>query len=228
MRFARSLLLALTLSTGCANAVDDVTISLHFKPDLKNGLHLYEICATCHLPEGWGNKDGTYPQLAGQHKNVLIKQLLDIRTGERDNALMYPFVQQRTLGGYQEMADVVAYISTLPMHPQHEHGPWAPASPEYVEGEKVYGQYCTGCHGEKGEGNNALVIPKLHGQNHAYTRRQILAAKSGYREVSVGMKAVIDQLSEEQLEHVVNFVSYLPVPEKDKAPSLNWRNTDFN
>lgn len=223
----RIALLGLLMVGGMAQSDDDVSITLHFKPDLKNGLHHFEICATCHLPEGWGSEDGTYPQIAGQHQNVLIKQLLDIREGERDNALMYPFVQQRTLGGYQDMADVVAYVSTLPMHPRHGKGPWRKHTDEFAEGEKLYGQYCAGCHGAKGEGNNALVIPKLYGQNHAYSLRQIMAVKRGYRKVSQGMQVIIDQLDEQQLRKVVNFASYLAVPKDEQAPSLNWRNTDF-
>jgi len=65
--------------------------ALHLKPDLENGLDVYEVCAACHLTEGWGTEDGTFPQLAGQLKGVLIKQLADIREGNRDNPTMYPF-----------------------------------------------------------------------------------------------------------------------------------------
>ncbi|MCK4710982.1 MAG: c-type cytochrome [Gammaproteobacteria bacterium] len=117
------LTLFLTLFFNTAFA-DPVIIKLAFEPDLKNGQRIYETCASCHLPEGWGNDDGAYPQIAGQHQNVLIQQLLDIRSGHRENPTMYPFVQERTIGGYQSLADVVVYISTLPMHPQHKKGHW--------------------------------------------------------------------------------------------------------
>ena len=53
--------------------------ALHLTGDPENGRDVYEVCSACHLPEGWGTKDGTFPQLAGQHPNVLIKQLADIR-----------------------------------------------------------------------------------------------------------------------------------------------------
>ena len=43
---------------------------IHLEPDLENGMDVYEVCAGCHLPEGWGKKDGTFPQLSGQHKDV--------------------------------------------------------------------------------------------------------------------------------------------------------------
>jgi len=59
--------------------------ALTLKPDLENGLEVYEVCSACHLPEGWGTKEGTFPQLAGQHRKVLVKQLADIRALNRDN-----------------------------------------------------------------------------------------------------------------------------------------------
>ncbi|GAG54358.1 unnamed protein product, partial [marine sediment metagenome] len=41
-------------------------------PDRERGIAVYEVCSACHLLEGWGLKDGTFPQLAGQHRSVLI------------------------------------------------------------------------------------------------------------------------------------------------------------
>ena len=207
---------------------EPVIIKLTFEPDLKNGQHIYETCASCHLPEGWGNSDGAYPQIAGQHQNVLIQQLLDIRSGKRENPTMYPFVQERTIGGYQSLADVVVYISTLPMHPQHRKGPWRNYTDEYKAGETLYKENCASCHGGHGEGNNETSTPKLYGQHYPYIKRQIKLVKSGLRTVNSAMQTVAQQLTDEQLERIINYISYLPVPEDERAPSLNWRNTDFN
>ena len=78
--------------------------ALKLKGDKKNGEEAYEICGACHLPSGAGRPDGTFPQLAGQHTTVLIKQMADIRAGLRDNPTMYPFAA--TLTDPQELADV--------------------------------------------------------------------------------------------------------------------------
>ena len=207
---------------------EPVIIKLTFEPDLKNGQHIYETCASCHLPEGWGNSDGAYPQIAGQHQNVLIQQLLDIRSGKRENPTMYPFVQERTIGGYQSLADVVVYISTLPMHPQHRKGPWRNYTDEYKAGETLYKENCASCHGGHGEGNNETSTPKLYGQHYPYIKRQIKLVKSGLRTVNSAMQVVAQKLTDDQLEQIINYISYLPVPEDERAPSLNWRNTDFN
>ena len=140
---------------------------------------------------------------------------------------MYPFVQERTIGGYQSLADVVAYISTLPMHPQHRQGPWRDYTDEFKVGEILFKQNCASCHGNQGEGNNENSTPKLYGQHYPYLKRQIKLVKSGQRIVNSAMQAVAQKLTDEQLEQIINYISYLPVPEEERAPSLNWRNTDF-
>ncbi|MCP4392341.1 MAG: cytochrome C, partial [Gammaproteobacteria bacterium] len=93
LRYSFFTAVILSLSTIVA-AIEPIRVVLEFTPDIDNGRHTFDICARCHLPEAWGNNDGTYPQLAGQHVNVLMKQLLDIRSGRRVNPSMQPFVQQ--------------------------------------------------------------------------------------------------------------------------------------
>ena len=124
--------------------------ALTLTPDLENGMDVYEVCSACHLPEGWGLEDGTFPQLAGQHASVLIKQLADIRSLNRDNPTMYPFALERSIGGPQSVADVVAYTEKLPMNPEWGKGPWGPGTPEHAAGEKLYADNCVKCHGETG------------------------------------------------------------------------------
>ena len=198
----------LCLVASSVMAVEKISIQLDFTPDLEAGKTTYEVCARCHLPEAWGNVDGTYPQLAGQHVNVLIKQLLDIRNGTRHSSLMFPFVQQRTIGGYQELSNVVGYISTLPMNPNPSRGPWKKGTTEYQQGKKIYQKYCSSCHGDNGEGNNERVYPKLQGQHYQYMRRQLESIKNGLRVVHPAMQAVIENLDIEQLEQAVNYASY--------------------
>lgn len=217
----------LCLFLSSAQAVEKITIKLDFIPDIEAGRSTFGICARCHLPEAWGNDDGTYPQLAGQHINVLMKQLLDIRNGTRHSSIMFPFVQQRTIGGYQELSNVVAYISTLPMNPSHSKGPWRKHSDGYKRGEKIYQQHCSGCHGSNGEGNDALVYPKLQGQHFQYMNQQLVRIKSGLREVTPAMQVVIEALDLKQLEEAVNYASYFAVPKNDMASSRSWRNPDF-
>lgn len=194
---------------------DSISVELHFKPDVENGKRVYEICASCHLPDGWGNRDGVYPQLAGQHATVLMQQLLDIREGRRDNPAMFPFVQERSIGGYQNLADVVAYISTLPMTPFNGRGKWGIASPEYQQGKQIFEQKCTICHGEQAEGNSSAKHPRLQGQHYAYLIQQARLITSHQRIVNPAMTAAIESLSVLETEAVMNYISRIKVPEED-------------
>ncbi len=227
-RLCRGLMTAIILSFSAATAaVEPIRVVLEFVPDVDNGRRTFDICARCHLPEAWGNSDGTYPQLAGQHVSVLMKQLLDIRSGRRVNPSMQPFVQERTIGGYQNLSDVVAYISTLPMNPEHAKGPWPPESEQYLEGGELYRQYCAGCHGETGGGNNELSYPRLQGQHYDYMVRQANLVRRDLRKVKPSMTSLLETLSAEQFDKALNYVSYLPVPRADLAPDAKWRNPDF-
>lgn len=187
---------------------ETIEVTLSFTPDLKNGAEIFEVCASCHLPEGWGNVDGTYPQIAGQHQNVLMQQLLDIRSGKRENNLMYPFVQERTIGGYQALADVVAYVAALPESPRHGRGPWPPGSPEHLRGEKYYQRLCAGCHGDNAMGNDRLAYPKLQRQHYRYLTEQVRRIQSGHRD-SVIMSPILESLSEQDVQEILSFISYL-------------------
>jgi cytochrome c553 len=194
---------------------ETISVELQFKPDVINGQRVYAVCASCHLPDGWGNRDGVYPQLAGQHATVLMKQLLDIREGRRDSPSMFRFVQERTVGGYQNLADVVAYISTLPMSPNHGKGKWAKSSEEYKQGKSTFTVKCLTCHGDAAQGNSDAVIPRLQGQHYAYLVQQARAIVNHQRKADPVMASVISSLDFDEIDKVMNYISRIRVPGSD-------------
>jgi len=145
-----------------AEAEAELALSLTPNPD--NGRKLFRICIVCHSPEGWGSDNGYYPQVAGQISSVTIKQLADIRARNRDNPTMFPFSMPSTLGGAQEMADVAAYIASLPMSPGNGVGPGF----NLELGRRMYKEECAECHGETGEGDLKEHIPLIQGQHYNY------------------------------------------------------------
>jgi len=178
--------LALSIGIGCmgdllASSADDAQReydqAMQLTPDPENGKRVYLTCAVCHRPEGWGTQDGTYPQIAGQLRTVIIKQLADIRARNRDNPIMYPFAVPRIMGGVQEIADVAAYISQLPMTPDNGVG----LGRDLAHGEKLYVENCVDCHGKHGEGDTKAHIPAVWGQHYRYLVRQFELIKVGRR-----------------------------------------------
>ena len=219
IRFGLSIFILALLSLSAVHAEhrvpETISVVLQFKPDVVNGKRVYEVCESCHLPDGWGNEDGVYPQLAGQHARVLMKQLLDIREGRRDNPSMFPFVQERTIGGYQNLADVVAYISTLPMTPFHGKGEWGKASDKYQQGERLFKEKCLTCHGDEAQGNSEEEIPRLQGQHYAYLIQQARLIATHQRKADPGMVAIINSLNLDEIDVVMNYISRIRVPQSD-------------
>jgi cytochrome c553 len=203
--------------------------AMHLKADRENGIEVFEVCAGCHLTEGWGKPDGTFPQLAGQHRSVLIKQLADIRSKNRDNPTMYPFALPESIGGTQSMADVTEYISKLPMNPENGKGKWAKGTPEFDQGAKLFADNCTECHGEKGRGNAEKFYPRIQGQHYNYMVRQFEWIRDGKRRnANPDMVKQIKGFSDKDMQMVVNFVSRIPVPKEELAPSKDWLNPDYD
>jgi cytochrome c553 len=210
------------------------------EPDKKRGIAVYEVCSACHLLEGWGLDDGTFPQLAGQHRNVLIKQLADIRAQNRDNPTMYPFAldeQIMAVAGYSEgeidpaqlVADVTDYIAKMPMNPDHGKGPWNELFPEYANGKKLYDDNCVKCHGQNGEGDGEKFYPKIHGQHYAYMLRQFEWIRDGKRRnANPDMVDQIKNFSDKDMKMVINYVSRLQVPKENLAPSKDYQNPDYD
>ncbi len=192
-------------------------------PDPDNGRRVYLTCAVCHRPEGWGSVDGTYPQIAGQLRTVIIKQLADIRARNRDNPLMYPFSVPRILGGPQNVADVAAYVASLPMSPQNGVGPGT----ELELGRQIYEEQCAKCHGASGEGNEDEHIPAVAGQHYGYLMRQFEAIRSGHRHNSdPKMVKQIDGFSPANQAAVLDYTSRLRPP-RGKLAAVGWTNPDF-
>jgi cytochrome c553 len=68
-------------------------------------------CASCHGPEGSGS--GSFPRIAGQHADYLVKQLVVFqRTDERpEGSIMKTVAHELT---HDDIVNVAAYVQSLP------------------------------------------------------------------------------------------------------------------
>ena len=204
--FISSFIVALcTVFPNCAlSSPDEIIEALKLTPNIENGKKIYPLCASCHLDNGWGKKDGSFPVIAGQHRKVLIKQLADIRAKNRHNPTMYPFADPATIGGTQSIADVTAYISGLTNNP----APGTGSGKHVAQGKTIYRQRCLQCHGIDAEGNNDAFFPGIKGQHHAYLLRQLKWIRDGYRKNSnPAMVMEVKALNDSQLDAVADYLS---------------------
>ena len=223
-RVVLMIVLILLPVNGYPDAFDsELDQALDAMPDPENGKRVFEICSSCHTTEAWGTPDGKYPQLAGQHDTVLLKQLADIRAGNRDNPEMFPFSRPETVGGPQGLADVTAYISTLPMDPH----PGTGSGRNVDNGKELYESECAHCHGDKGEGDDESFFPRIQGQHYAYLLRQLQWIRDGKRRnVFRGMSRRLKKLSDSDFEDIADYVSRLRPPNELLGPQ-GWKNPDF-
>jgi len=197
--------------------------ALTLEPDVANGLAIYRECAACHEPEGWGRTTGSVPQIAGQHRKVVIKQLADYRAANRDSVLMAPYASVEYIGGTQAVADVAEYISTLEINVENGKGPGT----DLELGESLYREHCMECHGENGEGSNDDLAPRIQAQHYKYLMRQFQWIRDDKRRnASDKMAFLSQQLSDSEISAVLDYSSRLLPAEELRAPA-NWKNPDF-
>lgn len=205
---------------------DELNQAMALDGNVENGRELFTICAACHTTEAWGTNDGQFPQLAGQHPSVVLKQLADIRAKNRDNPEMYPFAKEDAIGGPQAIADVTAYIATLPMSPKPSHG--AEMSEEdQAKAERMFFTKCSGCHGVNGQGDQEKFYPRIQGQHYEYLLRQLTWIQTGKRRnADKTMMRKIKRMKIDDFELLANYVSRI-LPPKDMVAEPGWKNPDF-
>ncbi len=189
---------------------DEVNALLSVEVDYEQGRYAYVYCQGCHRADGSGRQDGTYPQLAGQHASVLIKQILDIRRGSRDNPTMYPFADEHILE-YDDLPHIAAYLESLPIPGDNGKGP----GDDLARGERLYNRDCRECHGVNGEGDAERFKPVLAGQHYGYLVRQTKEIRDlERRNANPDMVLVLRGYSDEDVEVVADYISRLVMPER--------------
>ena len=161
---------ALTLLTGAVYAAGDASA----------GKSKAAACAACHGVDGNGGADPSWPKLASQSPDYLVKQLMDFKNGARKDPIMQGMAAPLSK---QDMADIAAYYAGQPIKPGA-----AKSAQLAKRGEHLYRggnaqsgvSACMSCHGPSGSGIPPR-FPRVSGQNAVYTEKQLLAFKSEKR-----------------------------------------------
>lgn len=167
----KNLLISLIVSAGL--------MSVAHAGDAEAGKAKSATCAACHGADG-NSLAPTFPKIAGQGERYLIKQIKDIRDGNRQVPSMAPFVAGLSDA---DIADLAAYFSA-------QVPTTGGAKEELVElGQRIYRAgieskgvpACLACHGPDGKGVEAAGFPRLAGQHDAYTQAQLTAFSMNQR-----------------------------------------------
>jgi cytochrome c oxidase subunit 2 len=153
--------------------------------DAAAGQSAYGLCAACHGANGEGNKAMNAPAIAGQSEAYVTRQLTNFRAGLRGTAAGDTFGMQMrpmsmAIGTDAQVANVSAYVASMDVNAEaHDGGGDAAAG---------RGQYavCASCHGQNGEGNEALGGPRLNILPDWYIIRQVSSFKAGTRGSAAG------------------------------------------
>jgi cytochrome c553 len=183
------------------------SITAQAEPNIAHGKELSAVCAACHGTDG-NSAAGAFPSIAGQGQKYLVKQLVDIKVGNRAAMLMTGILDNYT---DQDMQDVAGYFAS-----QTPKGGAADA--ELVDlGESIYRggiarksvAACTSCHSPTGQGNNAAAFPMLAGQWPEYTEAQLKLFRSGTRHNDGDgrmMRLTAMDLSDKEIAAVASYV----------------------
>lgn len=207
MKFALLSLALLGLPSAAMAGETELASLLKIQGDPDKGKIAYEICRGCHKADGAGRADAEYPQLAGQHASVLIKQMADTRSGMRHNPKMHPFIAQDVVNT-EEVAHIAAYLASLPIPAGNGKGDGL----HLERGKQLYVQDCAGCHGAKGEGNAGKFIPRVAGQHYSYLLRENKAIQStsgSRRDANPDMVKVIRGYAYKDIAAVSDYISRL-------------------
>jgi cytochrome c553 len=167
------------------------------------------VCAGCHGVDGNGGADPTWPKLAGQIPEYLVKQLKDFKSGVRNNPIMMGMASPLS---EKDMADLAAYYASQKLKPG------AASSKELAQaGERLYRggnaktgiAACMSCHGPSGHGIPPR-FPRVSGQTPAYTERQLLDFKAARRKNDDAVMAGIAfRMSEDEIKAVSQYMAGL-------------------
>ena len=167
------------------------------------------VCAGCHGVDGVAAIKA-YPNLAGQGAPYLFKQLMEFKSGARENAIMAGMVAALD---EEAMHNLAAYYAELPAAEGVSNAEDMAIGRDIYRGgiASIGVPACMSCHSPDGGGNDAAKFPALSGQNAEYTVLALESFRSGARanDLNKMMRMVAERLSDKEISALGNYVQGL-------------------
>jgi cytochrome c553 len=165
------------------------------------------VCAACHGADGNAPIPAN-PNLAAQHPEYLVKQLLNYKSGERSNPIMAGIVAALS---DEDMRNVAAYFAAQPARAGTARDVKLASVGQglYRGGNGGTGvAACSGCHSPNAAGIPAQY-PRLKGQHSEYTAAQLKTFRSGERanDPASMMRTIAARMSDAEIAAVAEYIS---------------------
>lgn len=175
------------------------------------GEALSAVCSACHGAGGAAPIAGSFPKLAGQGERYLIKQISDIKSGERAVPQMAGILDALS---NQDIENLAAYYAAQSVSVGQATPALVAMGQALYRGGNLASKVaaCTACHGPQGMGNAPAGFPVLSGQNAEYVANQLMAFRKGTRTNDGGARTMRDiaaKLTDAEVEAVADYVSGL-------------------
>lgn len=193
----------------------------HAAGDASAGQAKAAMCVACHGADG-NSPAPTFPKLAGLGEKYLLKQMHDVKSGDRSIPEMTGMLDNLS---DQDMEDVAAYFASqniqisgsdafsVMLNNGDNVDGLALGRKIYRAGNASTGvPACMGCHSPTGQGNAPAGYPRLSGQYAEYVEKQLKAFRAGTRANDGDartMRTVAKQLSDAEIKAVANYVAGL-------------------
>lgn len=174
------------------------------------GKNKVAACGACHGVNG-NSETPVNPKLAGQGERYLLKQLTDIKSGEREVAMMAGQLDNLSA---DDLADIAAFYAAQTQTPGAADKDLVALGKEiYRNGNHERGiASCMGCHGPAGQGNVAAGYPMIAGQHAAYIAAQLRDFVSGDRTndgEGKAMRGIAERMNENEIKAVASYIEGL-------------------
>ena len=198
-------LLATTLFAAAASAADAPAAP---KVDLAKGAASYAgVCVACHAADG-NSTVPLQPSLAAQHPEYTYKQLMEFKSGVRQDPVMQGFAAMLT---EDDARNIAGWLATQKAKPGFAKEPAL-----VLQGERIFRggipdrhiPACAGCHSPNGAGIPAQY-PRLSGQHADYTVKQMVAFRDGTRANNAVMQGVAAKMNDREIKAVSDYIAGL-------------------
>ncbi len=167
------------------------------------------LCIACHANDG-NSVIPVNPKLSGQHAGYITKQLMNFKSGERENAVMAGMVANLTK---EDMVNLGIYFSNqnISLSKAKKNGVGSIGEKIFRAGIAKKGvPACASCHGPAGHGIPD-VYPRLNAQHAEYTVSQLNLFRLDKRanDPAMMMRSIAKKLTENEMQAVADYIQGL-------------------